>query len=122
SPEFRNRYNAFLKLDFPRIPIPGDRDLFLDLARLGSELIALHLMESPKLDRRFTSYIGPKNPEVSRVGWSNDTVWLDATATKKGQPAMPGTMGFRGVPEAVWNFDIGGYQVCEKWLKTRKGR
>ena len=32
------------------------------------------------------------------------------------------TCGFRGVPEAVWNFHIGGYQVCEKWLKDRKGR
>ncbi|MBU1908740.1 MAG: hypothetical protein KJ726_01680, partial [Verrucomicrobia bacterium] len=21
-----------------------------------------------------------------------------------------------------WNFHIGGYQVCEKWLKDRKGR
>ena len=52
------------------------------------------------------------------------TVWLDATATKKGkgQSAKPGTIGFRGVPEAVWNFHIGGYQVCEKWLKDRKGR
>ena len=24
--------------------------------------------------------------------------------------------------EDVWNFHIGGYQVCEKWLKDRKGR
>jgi hypothetical protein len=30
--------------------------------------------------------------------------------------------GFRGVPEDAWNFHIGGYQVCEKWLKDRKGR
>jgi hypothetical protein len=22
----------------------------------------------------------------------------------------------------VWNFHIGGYQVCQKWLKDRKGR
>ena len=22
----------------------------------------------------------------------------------------------------LWNFHIGGYQVCEKWLKDRKGR
>jgi hypothetical protein len=29
---------------------------------------------------------------------------------------------FKGVPEAVWNFYIGGYQVCQKWLKDRKGR
>ena len=79
-------------------------------------------MESSKLDQFITSYTGPKNPEVERIGWSGETVWLDAVATKRGQPAEPGTIGFRGVPEAVWNFHIGGYQVCEKWLKDRKGR
>jgi len=26
------------------------------------------------------------------------------------------------VPAEIWNFHIGGYQVCEKWLKDRKGR
>jgi len=56
------------------------------------------------------------------VGWSNNTVWLNATATKRGQSAASGTIGFRGVSEGVWNFHIGGYQVCEKWLKDRKGR
>jgi len=39
-------------------------------------------------------------------------VWLDKEQT----------CGFKGVPEAVWEFHIGGYQVCEKWLKDRKGR
>ncbi|HEY3270015.1 MAG TPA: type ISP restriction/modification enzyme [Geothrix sp.] len=27
-----------------------------------------------------------------------------------------------GAPEEVWSFHVGGYQVCEKWLKDRKGR
>jgi Type ISP C-terminal specificity domain len=111
-----------LRIDFPRLPLPGSLDLFRDLARLGGDLVALHLMESPKLDRFLTTYAGPKNPEVGRVGWSDDTVRLNAVATKKGQPATPGTIGFHGVPEQVWNFHIGGYQVCEKWLKDRKGR
>ena len=122
SPKYRNRYKEFLKIDFPRLPLPGSLDPFRDLAGLGGEIVALHLMESPKLDHFITTYTGPKNPEVERVGWSDDTVWLDAAATKKGQPATPGTIGFHGVPEAVWNFHIGGYQVCEKWLKDRKGR
>jgi len=30
--------------------------------------------------------------------------------------------GFAGVPEAVWEFHVGGYQVCHKWLKDRRGR
>lgn len=29
---------------------------------------------------------------------------------------------FVGVPPEVGQFRIGGYQVCEKWLKGRKGR
>ena len=29
---------------------------------------------------------------------------------------------FEGVPPEVWNFHVGGYQVCHKWLKDRKGR
>jgi len=122
SPEYRDRYAEFLKIDFPRVPMPGNLDLFRHLSSLGGDLVALHVMESPKLDHFITTYTGPKNPEVGRVGWSDDTVWLDAAATKKGRPAKPGTIGFRGVPEAVWNFHIGGYQVCEKWLKDRKGR
>jgi len=122
SPVYRRRYAESLKIDFPRVPIVRSLDLFLDLAGLGTELITLHLIESSKLEHFITSYSGPQNPKVARVGWSDDTVWLDAAETKKGQPAMPGAIGFRGVPEAVWNFHIGGYQVCEKWLKDRKGR
>ena len=122
SPGYRTRYAEFLKIDFPRLPLTLSLNLFQELVRLGDELVALHLMESPKLNDSITTYTGPKSPEVGRVGWSDDTVWLDAAATKKGQPATPGTIGFRGVPEAVWNFHIGGYQVCEKWLKDRKGR
>ena len=36
--------------------------------------------------------------------------------------SKPVTIGFHGVPEAVWNFHIGDYQVCHQWLKDRKGR
>ncbi|HEX9745448.1 MAG TPA: type ISP restriction/modification enzyme [bacterium] len=32
------------------------------------------------------------------------------------------TQYFEGIPPEVWEFNIGGYQVCLKWLKDRKGR
>jgi hypothetical protein len=79
-------------------------------------------MDSPVLDDFVAAYSGPKDPVVGRVGWSDGTVWLDAPARKKGQSANGGTVGFVGVPEAVWVFQVGGYQVCEKWLRDRKGR
>jgi len=122
APSYRARYAAFLRTDFPRLPLPGSAILREELSRLGAELVALHLMESNKLDRLVTSYTGPERPVVGRVGWFEDTVWLDAAATKSGQTAAPSGAGFHGVPAAVWNFQIGGYQVCHKWLKDRKGR
>ena len=112
SPSYRSRYAEFLKIDFPRLPLTGNLELFRDLARLGGELVALHLLESPKLDKAITTYIGPGRPEVEKVFQSNPSVWLDKAQT----------CGFRGVSDAVWNFHVGGYQVCDKWLKDRKGR
>ncbi len=112
SPGYRSRYAEFLKIDFPRLPLTGSLDLFRALARLGGELTALHLLESPKLAKPLTEFIGGRNPEVEKVSWSKNTVWVDKAQTA----------GFHGVHEAVWNFHIGGYQVCEKWLKDRKGR
>jgi hypothetical protein len=122
SPEYRRRYRAALSRGFPLILLTSNLDLFRAMVRLGRELVALHLLESSRLVRLETEYSGPKNPEVERIGWSNNTVWLDAALTGKDQSANAGTIGFRGVPEAVWNFRIGGYQVCEKWLKDRRGR
>jgi predicted helicase len=112
SLSYRSRYAEFLKIDFPRLPLTGNLKLFRALARLGGELIALHLLGSPRLDKPLTTYIGPAHPEVEKISYARDTVWLDKAQTR----------GFRGVSEAVWEFHIGGYQVCEKWLKDRKGR
>ena len=122
SPAYRERYFSFLRADFPHIPFPASAELLNALSGLGAELMALHLLESPVFSRATTTYAGPASPEVARVGWSDDTVWLDAAATKGGRAVKPGTIGFRCVTEEVSNFHIGGYQVCEKWLKDRKGR
>ena len=122
SPTYRDRYVSQLRADFPRIPTVDSPEMLLELSRLGGELVALHLMESPKLENLITTYRGPNNPEVDHVGWVDDVVWLDASTTKRGHPPTSGTVGFHGVPEEVWRFSIGGYQVCEKWLTERKGR
>ena len=125
SPDYRARYEAHLKLDFPRVPLPGSPELFRQLVIGGHHLLGLHLMESPDLDDLITDYAGPRDRVVGRVGWSNGTVWLDAAKTNAKQrhrAIRPGRYGFHGVREDVWDFQIGGYQVCHKWLKDRKGR
>ena len=134
SPTYRSRYAEFLKIDFPRVPLTSDVKLFRSLCRLGAELATLHLLESPKLNKSiarfpargpnqvekgFPKYFGPgdvapgmsKPLEAGRVYISKD----DPQSGKNGQY-------FEGVPPEVWEFHIGGYQVCEKWLKDRRGR
>ena len=125
SPTYRKRYEAQLKLDFPRVPLPRSAELFRELTETGHELLVLHMLESPKVGKPIVTYTGPRYPEVGRVGWSDGRVWLDASKTnaRKGHRATkPGTIWFQSVPEKVWDFQIGGYQVCHKWLKDRKGR
>lgn len=112
SPTYREDFSQELMGDFPRLPLTGSLELFRALAQLGGELVALHLLESPRLDQPITEFIGSRDPVVEKVSWARDTVWVDKAQT----------MGFRGVREAVWKFHIGGFQVCEKWLKDRKGR
>lgn len=112
SPAYRRRYAEFLKIDFPRLPLTSRIALFRTLGALGGQLVGMHLLESPKLDEPIAIYRGTSKPEIEKVSYARDTVWLDKAQT----------CGFPRVPEGVWNFQIGGYQVCEKWLKDRKGR
>ena len=112
SPMYRTRYAEFLKSDFPRLPLTGNRALFFSLAGLGGELVGLHLMESPKLNDLITEFPEKGTDAVEKVQYTDKDkrVWINPIQY------------FGGVPAAVWNFHIGGYQVCEKWLKDRKGR
>lgn len=109
SPSYRRRYAALLTRDFPRIPVIKSLDAFRALARVGGEIVELHLMTSTKLDRPVATYVGAPDPRVEKVSYAQGTIWLDEAQS----------CGFRSVLEAVWNFHLGGYQVCEKWLKDR---
>lgn len=110
-PTYRTRYAEFLKIDFPRIPLTSSLELFRSLAKLGGKLVALHLLESPVVNNFITTYTGKGDNSIpKKPTWKENAVWINPTQR------------FEGVPETVWNFHIGGYQVCEKWLKDRKGR
>ncbi len=112
SPTYRSRYAEFLKIDFPRLPLTSGKELFKALVAKGGELVSLHLMESPKLNSLITKYpiVGPNQVETVRYDEANQRVYINKSQY------------FEGVPPEVWNFHIGGYQVCQKWLKDRKSR
>ncbi len=115
SPTYRERYAEFLKKDFPRLPLTSDPNLFRELCRLGERLVSLHLMEHS--GQITTSYPASGNNMVESVEYSQST---DQSET--GRVWINKSQYFEGVAPEVWEFHVGGYQVCQKWLKDRKGR
>jgi predicted helicase len=116
SPTYRSRYAEFLKIDFPRVPLTSNDELFRQLSSYGEELVALHLMKSSKLDNLITKFVENSgncivDPGHPKYDENSNSVLIN----KKGDK-------FTEVPKAVWEFYVGGYQVCQKWLKDRKGR
>jgi predicted helicase len=114
SPIYRSRYAEFLKMDFPRLPLTSKPQLFRQLCTLGQQLVDLHLMETkaPKI----TGYPVAGDSNVEKV------LYQEPLEDVKGRVWINSTQYFEGIPKEVWKFHIGGYQVCDKWLKDRKGR
>ena len=110
SPTYRQRYAELLKVDFPRVPLTRNDRLFQDLAAKGQELVDLHLMTSKKLNQFITTMEGDGNNEVTEVTYrpSEQRIYINKTCY------------FQGITPDLWTFQIGGYQVLDKWLKDRK--
>mgnify|MGYP000948587423 CR=1 FL=1 len=107
---YRSRYAEFLKMDFPRIPFTSDVGLFQQMADLGRRLADLHLLRAKELETPLARFQGHGNGRVEKVIYKEGRVYINQSQY------------FEPVPLEVWSYQIGGYQVCSKWLKDRKGR
>jgi hypothetical protein len=65
-----------------------------------------------KLPRRgLAQYRGKGEHAIEAVRYDTEQgIWINETQS------------FVPVPQAVWDFHIGGYQVLDKYLKSRRGR
>jgi len=122
APSYRSRYAEFLKSDFPRIPlgvVDGSAQTFAQLWQallpLGRTLIDLHLL------RKVPAALQPRFP-VAGDNAVDKPRFTPGANPALGRVHINATQYFDGVPQATWDFKVGGYQVCEKWLKDRKGR
>lgn len=125
APTYRTRYAEQLKIDFPRLPLTGDKELFKRLVSLGNELVNLHLLGENPFDSSKTILDESSNWNIKIGGTvpANLEEWKLADVrydTKEKRVYVNAGQYFEGVEKEVWEFMIGGYQVCEKWLKDRK--
>jgi len=125
SPTYRSRYAEQLKIDFPRLPLASDKELFKRLVALGNELVNLHLLGANPFDSSKTILDDSSkwNVKIGGTAPANLEEWKVADVrydAKEKRVYVNAGQYFEGVEKEVWEFMFGGYQVCEKWLKDRK--
>jgi hypothetical protein len=111
SPTYRSRYSEFLRIDFPSVRFPNNFEDFEKLSELGWGLVQAHLLREL-----------PEGTTVSYHGKGDHLVETVKYAPEEQIIAINGTQCFRPVPAELWEFQIGGYEVLEKYLKSRKRR
>jgi len=109
---YRTKFAEFLKIDFPRVPITANYDLFMEMAELGKKLVDLHLLKSELLSHPIAKFHGKGDSMVEKPIYDG----------KRSRVYINKTQYFEGIERDVWEYQIGGYPVLSKWLKYRKKR
>ncbi len=110
APSYRHRFGARLTREFPRVPLTTRPELLLQLAALGADLVALHLLKTSG------------HPGTALAGSGPPTVEPGYPRYEDGRILLSPKRWFEDVAAPVWEEHIGGYQVCARWLKDRRGR
>ncbi|GAA6781201.1 DNA methyltransferase [Helicobacter pylori] len=120
SPNYRKRYEGFLKIDYPKILFTENKDLFRTLSLLGIELIGLHVLNQESLNYSFEKLkdatIGEscykeaheRNPIIKKPSHNEQRLYINHSAY------------FNGVSQEIYDYRIGGYCVLDKYLKSHK--
>ncbi len=126
SPNYRKRYEEFLKADYPKILFTKNKDLFRALSLLGIELIGLHVLNKESLNYSFEklkdatigeSRYSPsdklteaheRSPIIKKPSHNEQRLYINHSAY------------FRGVSKEIHDYMIGGYCVLDKYLKSHK--
>ena len=69
-------------------------------------------MRSPELDNPISRFCGNGDGAVTKVEYDAD----------RGRVSINTTQYFDGITPDLWSYQVGGYQVLDRWLKDRKGR
>ncbi len=112
SNTYRTKYAEFLKIDFPRIPFTGNYKLFGKMAKHGKTLVGLHLLKPEELVPLIAKFQGKGDYGIEKLKYEEEEKLVYINQNQY----------FEGIARNVWEYQIGGYQVLNKWLKDRRGR
>lgn len=112
SNSYRSRYDSFLKIDFPRILLPKNQELFEKLSKIGKELADIQLFKIKIVPTLNVIFVKGHEEKiiVRRILIDGDKIFVNKNQC------------FTNIPLEVSNFYIGGYKVLEKWFKEKLGK
>ncbi len=121
SSTYRCRYDDWLRIDFPRVFVPGSKSLFRRLTQLGAALVAAHADPANGAANSLETPGMMADPGVARP--------VTGKVIKAGDPLfavdriqLGDRLAVEDVTPEIWEFHVGGHQVCRKWWRDRKGR
>ncbi|WP_414735909.1 type ISP restriction/modification enzyme [Helicobacter pylori] len=120
SPNYRKRYEDFLKADYPKILFTNNKDLFRALSLLGIELIGLHVLNKESLNHSFDKLKDATIGESCYKEAHNPIIKKPAYNKPKQRLYINHSAYFMGVSEEIHDYMIGGYGVLDKYLKSHK--
>lgn len=95
--------------------MPRAGAIFAALIPVGRQLVALHLLKPD--EARIL-----EDPEIRFAGRGEARVERGYPQFENGKVMINESRWFEDVPHETWEFHVGGYQVCEKWLKDRAAK
>ncbi|GAA7689571.1 DNA methyltransferase [Helicobacter pylori] len=120
SPNYRKRYEEFLKADYPKILFTKNKDLFRVLSLLGIELIGLHVLNKESLNYSFEKLKDATIGESCYKDERNPIIKSHSHNEPEQRLYINHNAYFRGVSEEIYDYRIGGYCVLDKYLKSHK--
>ncbi|WRA93652.1 N-6 DNA methylase [Helicobacter pylori] len=120
SPNYRKRYEDFLKADYPKILFTNNKDLFRALSLLGIELIGLHVLNKESLNYSFEKLKDDTIGESYYKEAHDRLIKKPAYNEPDQRLYINHSAYFRGVSQEIYDCRIGGYGVLDKYLKSHK--
>ncbi|GAA9142151.1 hypothetical protein Taitung76_06440 [Helicobacter pylori] len=122
SPNYRKRYEGFLKIDYPKILFTENKDLFRALSLLGIELIGLHVLNQESLNYSFEKL---KDATIGESCYKeaherNPIIKKSSHNEPEKRLYINHSAYFVGVSQEIYDYRIGGYCVLDKYLKSHK--
>jgi predicted helicase len=109
------RFAEDLEDVFPHVPFPARQAAFQEAVRIGREIRAVETFSrkpnATYLEPPFARLVSEPQGFVVAGRYGEGEITLGTEQTGR----------IAGIPHAVWDFKVSGYQVVWRWLKGREG-